>query len=113
MQRERTVPVSDALPVERRELAAFLWATLVIATVLDLVTTVYALEYLTAVEGNPFVRFVLAHAGYAGFLVAKLAVLGLGAVLWRVLPRHQQLAVPLGLALPTVVAVLINATHFF
>lgn len=101
------------LPVERHELVTFLWGTLIVATGLDLVTTVYALEYLAAVEGNPFVRFVMTHAGYTGFLAAKLGVLGLGAILWRVLPRHQQLAVPLGLAFPTVLAVLINATHFF
>jgi hypothetical protein len=104
--------LSNALPVERDDIAVALWGILVVATVLDLATTIYALEYLAAVEGNPFVRTLLGHAGYAGFVAAKLAVLGLGAALWRVLPRHQQLAVPAGLSLPTVLAVLVNATLF-
>jgi len=98
--------------VERDDLAVALWGTLVVATMLDLATTIYALEYLAAVEGNPFVRTLLGHAGYPGFVAAKLAVLGIGVTLWRVLPRHQQLAVPAGLSLPTVLAVLVNATLF-
>jgi len=104
--------LSNVLPVERDDLAAALWGTLVVATVLDLATTIYALEYLAAVEGNPLVRMLLGHAGYLGFVAAKLAVLGIGVTLWRVLPRHQQLAVPAGLSLPTVLAVLVNATLF-
>jgi uncharacterized membrane protein len=112
LQREQTATISNALPVERDELAALLWATLVVATVLDIATTVYAIEHLAAAEGNPFVRAVMAHAGYGGFVAAKLAMLGIGVAVWRVVPRHQQLAVPLGLSLPTVLAVCINATLF-
>lgn len=89
-----------------------LWALLLVATAADVVTTLYGLSAGMA-EGNPFVATTLATTGVAGFFVLKAAILAFGYACWRLLPRSQALAVPLGLALPTALAAGSNAVVLF
>jgi hypothetical protein len=59
-------------------------------------------------EANPLGRMALDAFGSPGLLLAKLPVLALATVCWRLLPETERWAVPLGLALPWGAAVLTN-----
>ena len=91
-----------------------LWALAVIAMVLDVVITGIGLS-IGLSERNPVVNAAIDSIGlfWAG-VVVKGAALGLGYACWRFLPRlvpetarHRNLF-PLGLALPSWIAVGIN-----
>lgn len=90
----------------RRERA--LWTLLVLALVADVVSTVLGLR-LGHAEGNPVIASVLADAGVLGFFGVKTAVLGAAAGVRLALPQFR-VAIPLGLALPWLLAAGLNAT---
>ena len=93
----------DPFTVER-----LLWALVLLTMVLDVITTEIGLQRGLA-EGNPVMAGLIGQAGLAGLVIAKLATLAVGASARVCLPQHR-LAIPLGLATPGVVVVLINTT---
>jgi hypothetical protein len=60
------------------------------------------------VEVNPVARDVLLTHGVLGLLALKALAIGLGLCLWALFPPRYATLVPLGLALPTVPAVVSN-----
>lgn len=112
-------PLTDTRGVEGRQtglvpvelpaidLGRSLWLLLLFATLADVVTTLYGIS-IGLTEGNPFVATTLATTGVPGFLVLKAAVLGFGFACWRLLPRRHAIAVPAGLAVPTLLAAASN-----
>ena len=59
-------------------------------------------------EVNPIGRLAIATFGPVGLLLAKLPVIGLAAVGWRVLSDTERWVVPFGLMVPWGTAVLLN-----
>lgn len=90
-----------------RSVESVLWAVAVAAMLLDVGLTDYGLA-MGLSEVNPLGRAALAAFGSAGLLLAKLPVLALALVVWRILPDAERWAVPLGLALPWGLATLLN-----
>ncbi|WP_123619611.1 DUF5658 family protein [Halorubrum sp. CSM-61] len=76
----RIVPLAGDIDADQRDamLAAAAWTLLVIASLLDFVTTQFG---LTAgfTEDNPVIKVVIHHFGFAGFAVFKLGALALVA----------------------------------
>lgn len=72
-------------------LAAAAWTTLVIASVLDFVTTQYGLA-AGFTEDNPVAKVVIHQFGFAGFAVFKLAALALVAATVLVLREWSRTA---------------------
>jgi uncharacterized membrane protein len=99
--------VIDRLAAVERQL----WWLLAAALLADLLTTYAGLQAGLA-EGNPAMRAAIDAAGVAALLGVKLAVVGVGAGLRRVLDERGAV-VPLGLALPWLVAAAVNATLLF
>lgn len=84
-----------------------LWVVVVVAMAADLALTVYGLERgLT--EANPVAVYSMEVLGLAGLGVLKLLALGVGVVGWVLVPREYAAVVPLGLAVPTTLTVLVN-----
>ncbi len=73
----------------------------------DVVSTVVG-RHVGLVELNPIARDLLHTHGALGLIALKSLALGLGVCLWALLPRRYTPLVPLGLALPTVPAVVSN-----
>jgi hypothetical protein len=73
----------------------------------DLVTTVYGL-HIGLVEKNPVAAQVLQLAGVGGLVGLKLFALALALICWKLLPRDYEGLVPLGFALPQLLAVAVN-----
>lgn len=84
-----------------------LWTAVVLIMMLDVATTGVGLRQGLS-EGNPVMAGVIERAGLAGLALAKGAVLGVGAVARLCLPGYR-LVIPLGLAAPGAIAVLVNA----
>jgi hypothetical protein len=90
----------------RREDA--LWAVVVASMIADLLLTYYGVENGLR-EANPVARAGLERFGYAALGALKLFALGVGLACRPLLPRAYTAVVPLGLAIPWIVASLINA----
>ena len=83
-----------------------LWTVALLALLADVVTTLVGLEAGLA-EGNPVVAGALADAGLAGFLGVKITVLALAG--GRLAAPRFRVAIPLGVALPWLLAAGTNA----
>ena len=90
-----------------RSVESVLWTVAIAAMLLDVGLTDYGLA-MGLSEVNPLGRAALTAFGSAGLLLAKLPVLALALVSWRVLPDAERWAVPLGLAVPWGAATLLN-----
>lgn len=84
-----------------------LWAVAVLAMLLDVGLTGYGLTVGMS-EVNPVGRLAIAAFGPAGLLLAKLPVIGLAAVGWRVLADTERWVVPFGLMVPWGTAAVLN-----
>ncbi|MCU4801148.1 hypothetical protein SAMN05216559_2493 [Halomicrobium zhouii] len=93
--------------VDRGEIERHLWLVVVFALVADVHLTHLGLQYgLT--EGNPVARWAIAAGGIETLALGKVAVLGIAALVrWRH-PQHGPV-IPLGLAVPWLTAVALNA----
>jgi hypothetical protein len=87
----------------------YLWGFLVVVLLADVVSTYVGLQ-VGMTEGNPAMRLAIESAGIAALVGVKLAVLGFGAGVRKLLDERGAV-VPLGLALPWFVAASINAIH--
>ncbi|MEF8843398.1 MAG: DUF5658 family protein [Haloarculaceae archaeon] len=95
-----------------RSVESALWALAVAAMLLDVGLTDYGLA-MGFSEVNPIGRLALAALGPVGLLLAKLPVLALALIGWRLLPEAERWAVPLGLTLPWGAAVVLNVSVLF
>lgn len=109
----RSVGTDGAGPLlesARDTLAGFereLWVIALVALVGDLLLTYYGLEQgLT--EANPVARHAVTEYGYLALGALKAGALGVGVAGWVVLPRRFGAIVPLALAIPWTVAVVVN-----
>lgn len=84
-----------------------IWGVVVAVMLLDVATTAIGLQYGLH-EGNAIVGAVIARFGIPGLFLLKAVVLALAATLAFTLPDRVSSVVPLGLALPTTVAVATN-----
>lgn len=84
-----------------------LWVLTLAAMAVDVTLTVYGLQ-LGLRELNPVARGALEQAGVFGLYGLKLWALLLGAVCVSILPDRYTPFVPLGLVVPSSIAVLIN-----
>lgn len=85
-----------------------LWALVVGAMLADVLLTYYGLER-GFTESNPVARLALERIGYASLAVLKLVALAVGAAGRWALPPGYAVVVPLGLAIPWIIASLVNA----
>lgn len=111
----RESPVFDRFDSPTRVVSGFdrdaierhLWVIVALSFVADVHLTYVGLQHgLT--EGNPVIRWVIAHLGIGALIVVKLAVITLAALVRWHRPRHGPV-VPLGLAVPSATAVALNA----
>ena len=84
-----------------------LWLFVVVGMLADIILTIYGLE-VGLTETNPIAVAALDASGAAGLFVIKLAALGVGGLVWLLVPRRVEGIVPLGLLLPSLGAVGIN-----
>lgn len=84
-----------------------LWGMVVAVMLLDVGTTAIGLQYGLQ-EGNALVAGAIETFGIAGLLIVKAGVLGLAATVAFWIPSRVSPVVPLGLALPTLIAVTTN-----
>jgi len=84
-----------------------LWLVVLAAMAADVVLT-HVGQQVGLVELNPVARDALHAHGVWGLVALKGLALGCGAGLWAVFPRRYTTLVPLGLALPTIPAVVSN-----
>ncbi len=104
----RTARLLDAVRETLAGVERELWLLAVVGLFGDLALTVYGLERgLT--EANPVARAALAAHGYAALAVMKAGALSVGVAGWLLLPRSHRAVVPLALAAPWTLAVLVNA----
>ncbi|WP_436936209.1 DUF5658 family protein [Halovenus marina] len=75
----------------------------------DSVTTVIGLQSEDVTEGGPLALLAIEQAGVGGFLLFKLAFLGICCVTWYLLRTPGRLAIPLALALVGGVVTVWNA----
>jgi hypothetical protein len=95
--------LDDLAGVERE-----LWLVVVATLVVDVWLTHVGLQHGLH-EGNPVMRVVIETFGIAVLALTKAGVLGLAGLTRRALSEQRGVVVPLGLALPWVAAVVINA----
>lgn len=86
-----------------------LWFVTLSAMLIDVTLTVHGLQ-LGLRELNPVARAALDSVGVLGLYGLKAVALLLGAVCVFVIPKRYTPLVPLGLAIPSVLAVVINTT---
>ncbi len=84
-----------------------LWVVVVLALVGDVVTTFVGL-HLGLVESNPIARGAIEGWGLPGMLVLKAFAVGVALCCRPLLPRAYRPIIPAGLALPWLLAVVIN-----
>lgn len=84
-----------------------LWGMVVVVMLLDVATTAVGLQYGLQ-EGNALVAGAIETFGIAGLLLVKAVVLVLAATVAFWIPDRVSPVVPLGLALPTLIAVTTN-----
>ncbi|GCF12336.1 hypothetical protein Harman_02710 [Haloarcula mannanilytica] len=112
---DRTVPIGaidgwcSALLDELAGVERELWLVVVATLVVDVWLTHVGLQHGLH-EGNPVMRAAIETFGIAVLALTKVGVLGLAGLTRRALSEQRGVVVPLGLALPWVGAVLINAT---
>lgn len=92
--------------IARRE--TLLWWVVVVAAVGDVITTAAGL-HLGLVEGNPIVRGWIDNYGVWMLALSKVAIIGCGWVCTRFVSHPGRVVVPLGFALPWVIATGSNA----
>lgn len=99
--------IETALSAAERR-AWLLWASVALSLLLDSLLTGYGLRQgLT--EANPVVRtLVVAYGAPVALAATKGAVLAVGVAAWRVLPSGRRAVVPIGLAIPWWIAVVVN-----
>lgn len=95
----------DELASVEREL----WVVVAVTLAVDVWLTHVGLQHGLH-EGNPVMRVAIETFGIAVLALTKVAVLGLAGLTRRTLSEQRGVVVPLGLALPWVAAVVINAT---
>ena len=95
----------DLLSAVEREL----WVVVLVALLADVYLTQLGLQYGLN-EGNPLARYLIDAFGIGALAALKVGVVGLGGLLRELVPARQAPTIPLGLAIPWVVAVVINAT---
>ena len=94
----------DELAAVEREL----WLVVAVTLVIDVWLTHVGLQHGLH-EGNPVMRVAIETFGIAVLALTKVGVLGLAGLTRQLLSDQRGVVVPLGLALPWVVAVVINA----
>lgn len=84
-----------------------LWLVVALALAGDVVTTFVGLQ-LGLAESNPIARAAIDGWGLAGMLALKAFAVGVALCCRPLLPRAYRPVVPVGLAVPWLVAVVIN-----
>lgn len=84
-----------------------LWGMLVVVMALDVWTTMLGLQYGLN-EGNQLVSAAIHAFGIPGLLLVKVVVLALAGGLASMIPDRATPVIPLGLVLPTLIAVTTN-----
>lgn len=95
----------DLLSSVEREL----WVVVLVALFADVYLTHLGLQYGLR-EGNPLARHLIEAFGIGALAALKFGVVGAAGVLSQLVPERQAPTIPLGLAIPWVVAVCINGT---
>lgn len=95
------------VPGSVSDLELLLWVLVCWALVMDIVLTAYGLS-IGLVERNPLMRQALDIFGIAALGLAKAAAVAV-ALVFRVLWPEYALLAPLGLAVPWILAVAVNA----
>ena len=93
----------DLLASVEREL----WVVVVAALLADVYLTQRGLRTGFR-EGNPLARRLIEAFGIAALAVLKIGVVGLAGVVRQLVPERQAPTIPLGVAIPWVVAVRAN-----
>jgi len=99
---ERLLAVLDAVEFE-------LWLLVGLALALDVGLTYVGLQRGLA-EGNPVLVVAMEQFGFAAVVLFKAGALSIGGLSRRLYPQHG-VVVPLGLAVPWLLAVAVNAVH--
>lgn len=86
-----------------------LWLAATAFMLADVTLTFHGL-LLGLAEANPIARGALDHFGALGLYGLKLGALGIGAVCRLAMPDRYGALVPVGLAIPSGIAALMNAT---
>lgn len=94
----------DELAAVEREL----WLVVAVTLIVDVWLTHVGLQHGLH-EGNPVMRAAIETFGIAVLGLTKVSVLGLAGLTRQLLSEQRGVVVPLGLALPWVAAVVINA----
>jgi hypothetical protein len=94
----------DELAAVEREL----WLVVAVTLIVDVWLTHIGLQHGLH-EGNPVMRAAIETFGIAVLGLTKIGVLGLAGLTRQLLSDQRGVVVPLGLALPWVAAVVINA----
>lgn len=89
------------------DLERLLWVLVGIALVADVVTTFVGL-HLGLVESNPAARGAIEGYGVVGMLALKAFAVGVGLACRLLLEREYRPIVPAGLAVPWLVAAVLN-----
>ncbi|MDS0258371.1 DUF5658 family protein [Haloarcula sp. S1CR25-12] len=95
----------DLLASVEREL----WVVVAAALVADVYLTQLGLQYGLR-EGNPLARHLIEAFGIGALAALKVGVVGLAGVVRELVPERQAPTIPLGVAIPWVVAVCVNGT---
>lgn len=95
-------PGTPSLDAER-----LLWVLVIVVMGLDVLTTAIGLQYGLQ-EGNTVVLAAIESFGIAGLLLVKVAVIGFAAGVAYWVPDRVSPVIPLGLVLPTLIAVTTN-----
>ncbi|EMA24602.1 DUF5658 family protein [Haloarcula argentinensis] len=95
----------DELVAVEREL----WLVVAVTLIIDVWLTHVGLQHGLQ-EGNPLMRAAIETFGIAVLGLTKVGVLGMAGLIRQLLSDQRGVVVPLGLALPWVAAVVINAT---
>jgi len=85
-----------------------LWLLVAVSATLDIVTTVHGLQH-GLIEQNPLARGAIDGTGYWVMIPIKAGAIGVGLALRPLLPDQYTAIIPLALAGPWTLAVLINA----
>lgn len=88
-----------------------LWALVAVALVGDLLTTYYGLR-LGLTESNPVARSAIQQFGFGAMVGLKLGAVGVGLGCRRLLTGRHVLLVPAGLAVPWLVAAVVNLSLY-
>ncbi|WP_226041095.1 DUF5658 family protein [Natrinema sp. DC36] len=94
----------DVTPVDLERLC---WALVALALIADVVTTFVGL-HLGLSESNPAARGAIEGYGLAGMLTLKAFAIGVGLVCRPLLEQAYRPIVPAGLAVPWLVAAMVN-----